>query len=1121
MPGASISAIAIAIASMTVVAGGAALVLGTDIFDSDDPVVVLPAEDLVYNGSYQQLLTISGTLHDAYFRVNGSEITGGTPEAKDAGRYSVFYRYYSEKSNSYQEGLYEVTISKKVITVTANNQGKGYGETEPSLTADESGVFRGDSISYDIYRDGGEEIGQYPIHVSGDKDQGNYRITFRDGTFTIDRKQVTVTANSQSKEYGTADPQLTATITGLSGSETVSYSISRMPGEDAGDYEIYVTGDKLQGNYEVTFVNGSFYIFTKAATVYAEDASKMFGDSDPRLTARIEGGTDIKYTITREPGEDVGTYVITVSGQKVQGNYLVTYVSGTFSILTASSSWTVLPEAIPATYDGHAHELITKGTASGGTAYYRLSTTEYSTTVPSASEPGTYTVYYKIVGGEGAADTAEAYLRVTIADHEWNGTEKNEPQKADGKYLVYTASELAWIAANNASKGGFNNTSIVLMHDIDLTDDPWTPIGTSSNPFKGNFDGNGMTIRSLLIKGNSSYVGLFGCTSGGTIKNLNIDGANVDGSEYVAVIAGYLGSATSDISICHANISGNRHVGCIAGYQKANITDVDVEYIGITCNRTNDSIPYLVSYMGNAAGGISGSSEAAITGATASHLTLSAYKDVGGITGSTQDIAGTLNIKNNSVTMSTIIVSADGGNAGKICGRVSDSTLMSGNSSEYVTIMFLSSDQEQPMDLPNTLADQTFDYMVIETGGKVTYYKGQESGGGNDIYKLTLKNITIDVPDDEEHETIPAIDIKPGCDIVLQIEGEVTLKGGIDADAIRVPTGSSVVITGSGKLTVIGNNGKEYSAEKGYNYGDSYYNKKGGSGIGNSGSDSTLGTGQITISNLGEIDAYGYGDNGYGIGGDGATVIISDSRVRMARGGFNQVNFVAGDNYGSKEAEGAPGIGGATIVISGSVIDDVFGGSKAAGIGGRFWMDSDITIANSTISNVIGGNGSAGIGGSHPNHHTSTDITIKINIVNSKVKATGGYYGAGIGSGYDKCTGSQGVTHLTITISSHSDITAYGGAQASGIGTGFHSGLLEGSIDSTVVLDVKGSTVYKSGGTYSLMAQDIGYGVVDYSREAAALMDGSTPVSPTFSVGGQIITNPFDPDRLSYIQANH
>ena len=60
-----------------------------------------------------------------------------------------------------------------------------------------------------------------------------------------------------------------------------------------------------------------------------------------------------------------------------------------------------------------------------------------------------------------------------------------------------------------------------LTSDIDLTGVNWQPIGTSSsNAYKGTFDGNGHTIKNLTINSTQSLVGLFGYIQSAQIRNL-------------------------------------------------------------------------------------------------------------------------------------------------------------------------------------------------------------------------------------------------------------------------------------------------------------------------------------------------------------------------------------------------------------------------------------------------------------------------------------------------------------------------------------------------------------------------------------------------------------------------
>lgn len=103
---------------------------------------------------------------------------------------------------------------------------------------------------------------------------------------------------------------------------------------------------------------------------------------------------------------------------------------------------------------------------------------------------------------------------------------------------------------HQALEAAKNGGTVKLLRDVELTD-TWTPVGTSSEPFKGTFDGDGHKITGLKIT-SGSYIGLFGYVGeGATIKNVNLVGANVFGVKRVGALIGQImGNATvSDCTV--------------------------------------------------------------------------------------------------------------------------------------------------------------------------------------------------------------------------------------------------------------------------------------------------------------------------------------------------------------------------------------------------------------------------------------------------------------------------------------------------------------------------------------------------------------------------------------------
>ncbi len=85
------------------------------------------------------------------------------------------------------------------------------------------------------------------------------------------------------------------------------------------------------------------------------------------------------------------------------------------------------------------------------------------------------------------------------------------------------------------------------------------PIGNSSSPFTGTFNGNNYTISNLFINLPSmNDVGLFGQTSGATIENVGLVNATITGQNNVGGLAGSsYNSSSIDNSYATGSVNGN------------------------------------------------------------------------------------------------------------------------------------------------------------------------------------------------------------------------------------------------------------------------------------------------------------------------------------------------------------------------------------------------------------------------------------------------------------------------------------------------------------------------------------------------------------------------------------
>lgn len=142
-------------------------------------------------------------------------------------------------------------------------------------------------------------------------------------------------------------------------------------------------------------------------------------------------------------------------------------------------------------------------------------------------------------------------------------------------YLIASSAQLAYLAdrINNHGEPD-NNTHYKLVRNLNLKNHEWTPIGLRlESSFKGHFDGNGKTIKGMLISENSDYAGLFGVTSGAHIQNLNLDEGSIEVTVTTGAFVGWT-IKNSSISNCHnlgVSINGRTTGGIIGLIEGANM----------------------------------------------------------------------------------------------------------------------------------------------------------------------------------------------------------------------------------------------------------------------------------------------------------------------------------------------------------------------------------------------------------------------------------------------------------------------------------------------------------------------------------------------------------------------
>ncbi|EPR5021338.1 filamentous hemagglutinin N-terminal domain-containing protein [Pseudomonas aeruginosa] len=247
-----------------------------------------------------------------------------------------------------------LTITKALLNVIADAKTKVYGDADPSLTYQVSGLKNGDTagsiLTGGLNRAAGENVGVYGIN-QGDLalNSGNYDLSYQGNNLTITKALLNVIADAKTKVYGDADPSLTYQVSGLKNGDTAGAvlnggSLSRAAGENVGVYGINQGGLGLvSGNYDLAYQGNNLTITKALLNVIADGKTKVYGDADPSLTYQVSGlkngdsaGSILTGGLNRDAGENVGVYGINQGGLVLtSGNYDLAYQGNDLTITKA------------------------------------------------------------------------------------------------------------------------------------------------------------------------------------------------------------------------------------------------------------------------------------------------------------------------------------------------------------------------------------------------------------------------------------------------------------------------------------------------------------------------------------------------------------------------------------------------------------------------------------------------------------------------------------------------------------------------------------------------------------------------------------------------------------------
>ena len=454
-----------------------------------------PISGLIYNASLQNLIlvgtAVGGTME---YSLDGTNYSTSIPQGKDAKQYAVYYRVKGDDNHEDREAvtvyatISPKTVSAPLISLSSSSLVYDGNEKKPDVTV-KDGQTVIPASEYTVEYSNNVNVGTGMVIVM-DKNGGNY-IVNGSTTFQIISADAGITPPTPKTDLVYTGKAQVLINEGSAKGGTMEYSLDRNTytteaptGTDAKEYKVYyrVKGDANHGDETATSL--SVIISPKTlsqAEIILQPANYVYDGTEKQPAVTVMDG-ELKvpaseYTVKYSDNQKVGTGTVTLV-DKDGGNYIV---SGTanFAIISAVPGVTLPTAKTELVYNGSAQELITAGSAVGGTMEYSLDNKKYSTKVPTGTDAKQYNVYFRVIGNDGHDGMDPVSMIVKIGAK----TVSNPSMELSPATNVYTGKALtptvtlkdgdtgAVIPASEYTVGYSNNINIGTAN-ITITDNP-------------------------------------------------------------------------------------------------------------------------------------------------------------------------------------------------------------------------------------------------------------------------------------------------------------------------------------------------------------------------------------------------------------------------------------------------------------------------------------------------------------------------------------------------------------------------------------------------------------------------------------------------------------------------
>ena len=287
----------------------------------------------------------------------GFEVTAYDMSAlkKDVGSYTqnVPFTFANDDMSFNVDIPYTYTINPARLTAKVKDASRLYGDGNPEFTSTYTGFVNGEDASvvtsngsYTTTATVKSDVGTYPIKQTGATVQ-NYVFDYEDGTLTVNKAPLTMTANDKTMTYGGKVPTLDAAYQGLKNNETVpawttepTLTTTATPTSRVAQYPITIS-NAVAKNYDLTIHNGTLTVEKAALTAKVDNKSRLYGDANPQFTLTYTGLVNNEtlpewdqqpsFETAATTQSNVGSYPVSLKNA-VAVNYDITPIEGTLTV---------------------------------------------------------------------------------------------------------------------------------------------------------------------------------------------------------------------------------------------------------------------------------------------------------------------------------------------------------------------------------------------------------------------------------------------------------------------------------------------------------------------------------------------------------------------------------------------------------------------------------------------------------------------------------------------------------------------------------------------------------------------------------------------------------------------